>query len=82
MICSKTSHLLHNKLFISFEMMMMMMMMMIIMIIMVIIIIMIIIMLTMIIIVIIKALIKVSIIKGKFFLDPGGYIVILAANYA
>ena len=84
MVCSKTSHLLHNKLFMSFEMMMMMMMMMmmIIMIIMVIIIIMIIIMLTMIIIVIIKALIKVSIIKGKFFLDPGGYIVILAANYA
>ena len=79
MVCSKTSHLLHNKLFMSFEMMMMMMMMMIIM---VIIIIMIIIMLTMIIIVIIKALIKVSIIKGKFFLDPGGYIVILAANYA
>ena len=75
MVCSKTSHLLHNKLFTSFEMMMMMM-------IMVIIIIMIIIMLTMIIIVIIKALIKVSIIKGKFFLDPGGYIVILAANYA
>ena len=82
MVCSKTSHLLHNKLFMSFEMMMMMMMMMIIMIIMVIIIIMIIIMLTMIIIVIIKALIKMSIIKGKFFLDPGGYIVILAANYA
>ena len=76
MVCSKTSHLLHNKLFMSFEMMMMMMM------IMVIIIIMIIIMLTMIIIVIIKALIKMSIIKGKFFLDPGGYIVILAANYA
>ena len=81
MVCSKTSHLLHNKLFMSFEMMMMMMMM-IIMIIMVIIIIMIIIMLTMIIIVIIKALIKMSIIKGKFLLDPGGYIVILAANYA
>ena len=77
MVCSKTSHLLHNKLFTSFKMMMMMMMM--IMIIMVIIIIiMIIIMLTMIIIVIIKALIKVSIIKGKFFLDQGGYIV----NYA
>ena len=76
MVCSKTSHLLHNKLFTSFQMMMMMMM--IIMIIMVIIIIMIIIMLTMIIIVIIKALIKVSIIKGKFFLDQGGYIV----NYA
>ena len=76
MVCSKTSHLLHNKLFTSFKMMMMMMM--IIMIIMVIIIIMIIIMLTMIIIVIIKALIKVSIIKGKFFLDQGGYIV----NYA
>ena len=74
MVCSKTSHLLHNKLFTSFKMMMMMM----IMIIMVIIIIMIIIMLTMIIIVIIKALIKVSIIKGKFFLDQGGYIV----NYA
>ena len=73
MVCSKTSHLLHNKLFTSFKMMMMMMM--IIMIIMVIIIIMIIIMLTMIIIVIIKALIKVSIIKGKFFLDQGGYIV-------
>ena len=72
MVCSKTSHLLHNKLFTSFKMMMMMM---IIMIIMVIIIIMIIIMLTMIIIVIIKALIKVSIIKGKFFLDQGGYIV-------
>ena len=76
MVCSKTSHLLHNKLFTSFKMMMMMMM--IIMIIMVIIIIMIIIMLTMIIIVIIKALIKVSIKKGKFFLDQGGYIV----NYA
>ena len=76
MVCSKTSHLLHNKLFTSFKMMMMMMMM--IMIIIVIIIIMIIIMLTMIIIVIIKALIKVSIIKGKFFLDQGGYIV----NYA
>ena len=76
MVCSKTSHLLHNKLFTSFKMMMMMMM--IIMIIMVIIIIMIIIMLTMIIVVIIKALIKVSIIKGKFFLDQGGYIV----NYA
>ena len=59
----------------------MMMMMMIIMIIMIIIIIMII-MLLMIIIVLIKALIKVSIIKGKFFLDPGRYIVILVANYA